>query len=541
MEKITIRLNDFLFNSGILGLYRILLHVDKENLMQKKINELIVECDAFENFEDDYINTMIDTFEKDTKWYSIYNKKEMIDKLSVEVEEDIKKLDETYKLVKKSLESASYKAGYEIIKSKNQTENPYDELVKYKNEKNNKIKKEILIHIIEHISKYKEVYCMKDIIYTKINCFWRNVSFLHKQSNTKDIKEEYKNTFVLPLQNYLENEKKKGNICCIECGADITKKEANGMAWLNDVGVDIKKKNSGFWNFNEDAYICPVCNLIYSCVPLGFTMIGSNGIFVNQNNSIKSLISSNDVNKIEKQAEEENFEKAYNRILYNLVNRTEQLSNENICTYETKNIQVIRRIGSKDNQNYEFNIIPKDKINILKRNINYLKFLTNSNVYQDVVTNIIEGRKQYSIIHQILKQEKNVEQVKNILLVQANSLEGGVMKMQDRKERVEEMILEGEKLQKSFFVQKENQNKLKSYIYKLQGALKANNIEEFMKIFTFFYGGLGEPMPNCEAVKILIKEPEYFRLLGYSYIYGLQKYVDSKNENKKVGGNENEE
>ena len=44
-------------------------------------------------------------------------------------------------------------------------------------------------------------------------------------------------------------------------------------------------------------------------------------------------------------------------------------------------------------------------------------------------------------------------------------------------------------------------------------------------------------MPNCEAIKVLIEEPESFRLLGYSYIYGLEKILDKKRE----GGNENEE
>lgn len=538
MEKITIRLNDFLFNSGILGLYRIFSYVDKEHLIQKKVNELIVEKDAFENFEDDYINTMMYSFEKDTKWYSIYSREESVRKLNFENEEDIKKLDDTYKFLKKCLESASYKAGYEIVKDEKQ--NPYDEIAKYKVEKDNKIKKEILVHIIEHIIENKEIYCMKDIIYTKINCFWSNVAFLNRNSNKKDIKEEYKNTFVLPVQNYLKNQQRKGDITCIECGSTISKKEASGMSWLNDVGVDINRKKSGFWNFNEDAYICPICNLVYSCVPLGFTMIGSNGIFVNQNDKIKNLISDNNANGMEKQAEEESFEKVYNRILYNMINRTEQYSNEKICEYETKNIQVVRRIGLKDNQRYEFNIIAKDKINILKRNINYLKFLTSSNFYQDVVTNIIEGRKQYSIIYEILKQEKNIGQVKNILLIQANSLEGG-MRMQERRERIEEMILEGEKLQKFFFVQKENQNKLKTYIYKLQGALRANNVVEFMKIFTLFYGGLGEAMPKCKAIRVLVEDEEYFRLLGYSYIYGLQKYVESKNEEKEEEENKNEE
>ena len=161
--------------------------------------------------------------------------------------------------------------------------------------------------------------------------------------------------------------------------------------------------------------------------------------------------------------------------------------------------------------------------------------LLGTNLYQEVLTNLLEGRKQYSLIARLLRENRNIEVIKYILLIQLNSMGG--KNVQDRKERIEEMIKEGEDLRKRFFAKEENQNKLKSYAFKLQGALKANNVEEFMKLFTLFYGSLGIPMPNCEAIKTLIEEPESFRLLGYSYIYGLEKRIDKKIE----GGNENEE
>ena len=110
--------------------------------------------------------------------------------------------------------------------------------------------------------------------------------------------------------------------------------------------------------------------------------------------------------------------------------------------------------------------------------------------------------------------------------------------MKEREERIDEMIEEGQKLKKYFFAHNENENKLNSYSYKLQGALKTNNIEEFMKLFTLFYGSLKIPMPNCEAIKVLLKEPEYFRLLGYSYLYGLGVKLEKK---EVEGGNKNEE
>lgn len=528
MDKIVISLNDFLFNSGVLGLYRVLEIAGKEDMMQKKYNQLILDKKAFFEFEEDYIKAMINTFERDTKWYSIIKRKENVRNIDIENSDEIKILDDNFKFIKKCIESASYKAGYEILKARSISEDPYNKIEEYKKTEDNNSKKKIIINIIDHIENNKETYCMKDIIYTKINCFWENVAFLNKNSNKNDIKKEYKKSFVIPVEDYIGN-KRKREITCIECGNKINKKEASGMSWIKDVGVDINRKKSAFWNFNEDAYICPVCSLIYSCIPLGFTMIGPNGIFINQNNSINALISSNITTKKELDIEEENFESKYHKILYNFINRTSQFENKNMIKYEPKNIQVIKRITTKDTQRYELNIIPKDKINIWKKSIKYFEILKSSAIYQDVLTNLIQGKKQYMLIYNLLKEEKNIQYIKSILMIQAYSIEGGI-KMEERKDRIEEMISEGERLQKYFWIQAENRNKLKSYVYKLQGALKSNNLEEFMKIFTLFYGSVGEPMPNCKAIKVLIEEPEYFRLLGYSYIYGLQKFLDPKEE-----------
>lgn len=504
--------------------------------MERKSNTLVIKKEAFNHFEQDYINTMINQFEEDTKWMSIKNRKERIKNLNLGESDKEKEFQEHYKFIKKSMESASYKAGYEILKSKNVEENPYEYIEKIKSEKDKEEKRNLTIKLIEHIENNKETYCMKDIIYTKINCFWENVAFLNRNSNKKDIKEEYKNVFVTPFIEYINNTR-KSDYSCIECGNTISKKEASGMSWLKDVGVDINRKKSGFWNFNEDTYICPICNLIYSCVPLGFTMVGSNGIFVNNNESMKELCQDNTLMKVEEEIKEDIFENTYQKILYNYINRTEQITNEKRTKYEPKNIQVVKRIGAKDNQKYEFNVLSKDKLSILGKTINQFKGLIGTSFYQEALSNLIEGRKQYRLIDRILRENKKNNKIENILIIQLNSI-GGI-DVKERKQRIDEMIEEGEKIQKHFFYEKENQNKIKSYVYKLQGALKSNNIEEFLKLFTLFYGSMGRPMPNCEAVTMLIQEPEYFRLLGYSYVYGLQKRVDKKVNNE--GGNENEE
>ena len=61
-----------------------------------------------------------------------------------------------------------------------------------------------------------------------------------------------------------------------------------------DVGDDLERKTSAFWNCKVDAYLCPVCAFLYSLVPLGFVkMENGDFLFVNANTDVSSLESNN--------------------------------------------------------------------------------------------------------------------------------------------------------------------------------------------------------------------------------------------------------
>ncbi len=111
MEEFTLRLNNFLFNSGILGFYRVLYNAEKQDLIEAKGNCLIVKKSAIDNFEEDYINAMLDTYEEDTKWCTIVSLKETVR----QIDQDSKQLEGIYTQIKKAVESASYKSAYESI------------------------------------------------------------------------------------------------------------------------------------------------------------------------------------------------------------------------------------------------------------------------------------------------------------------------------------------------------------------------------------------------------------------------------------------
>ena len=554
MEKITLILNDFLFNSGILGFYRILQRVNKLDLVEIKGNAITIQKKAIEDFTQDYFTAMLDTYESETRWKRLINQKEQLRKLNIEEKQDIEKLDKLLKDIKAAIESNSYKAGYEIAISKGILENPFEYLSKIQNTKETTEKIEWIFKILDYLEDNREIYCMKDIIYNKINVIWNNVYFLNRQSNKNDIKEEYQKSFVNPVLIYLEKQK-KSDYTCIECGAEVSKSDTSTMSWLNDVGVDYKKKNSIYWNFKENSFICPICNLIYSCIPLGFNMLGSNGLFVNENSSIEMLVEQNNQIQIGIERNKEGFDNIYQKLFYNILNRLNQQTNQNYSKYEVNNIQVIKRdCTNKENPKYEFNLISKDKLFIFEKTQKQFENLLNKkikindrniSIYGEVLNNFLTNIKQYALLNQLLLKEINdnihLEYIGDIIKIQVYCIGGE--KVNELKDYVNEMKEAGEKLKKYFYANKENMNKLSTYRYRLGSALKINNIENFMEIFTRFYGGMGLGMPSTKAVTEMMANSESFRILGYAYVYGLGKLPDETQEVKQEieGGLEDEE
>lgn len=548
MEEFTLTLNDFLFNSGILGFYRIMKKVDKEKYLTIDGNTLKVQKQALENFTQDYFTVMLSTYEKETRWYRIIQNKEILEHLNLEEETD--KLNNIIKTIKSAIESSSYKSGYVIATKNNITEDPYQYLKEIQDTKEVEVKRQKAIKIINYLEQNREIYCMKDIVYNKINIFWNNVAFLNRTSNQNDMKEEYQKSFVLPVMEYL-NKPSKSDYTCVSCGREISKSNASSMSWLSDVGVDYKKKNSAYWGFRENTFLCPICNLIYSCVPLGFSMMGSNGLFVNQNDSIEMLSYENDQVISDISLEQSGFDNLYQKVFYNILNRFNQQGNVKFSKYEQDNIQVIKRDATnKDNPKYEFNIISKDKLRLFGELQDNFKSILNKkirindvdiSIYGQVLNNFLTNQKQYAILNTLLVKEitdnLHLFYIGSIIRIQIYCIGGN--KVNELETYAEEIKKEGENLQGYFYGNKENLNKLNAYRYKLSGALRTNSPETFMKIFTSFYDGMGLKMPNTKAIMEMITKPEYFRILGYSYVYGLGKYLDKKKENE--GGVEDEE
>jgi CRISPR-associated cst1 family protein len=542
----TLRLNDFLFNSGILGFYKVLEYAEKEDLVKIQANQLVVQKEALEDFATNYVDAMVYTYQKDTRWNRLVQKLSYLENLDLEKEESKEQLKNIVDEVKKAFESKSYQAAYEIVKqTKENSYNPYDTVAFLKQEKEIEKQREQLVQLLQFLKEHRQIYCMKDIMYNKINVFWESVSFLNRSNTQKDIMQEYKTYFVDPLVGYLEKQG-KSDYRCIQCGNLVSKSQSYSMGWLNDVGVDIARKQSGFWEYHADTILCPICNLIYSCAPLGFCVIGSNGVFVNNNSSFEMLRQDNNMTDLIEDMEQTiNVGKVMQKVISNYLNQSNQLALEKKEIKEIDNIQVIKK--SKDK--YELNTISRDKLEIFHKAQKDFQDLVNRmiikdkqviNIYDVVLSNFLQNRNQYELINLIfrnsIKEKLYVQYVDHILNIQRYCM-GGIY-VKSLREKMTEIRNAGRALRREYYSSGKNANKVETYIYQLLNAIKKNSKEEFIELVYRMYSG--KALPATEAFEDLMTNDAVFRLLANEYILGL-KTEEKVEEDKNEGGIKYEE
>jgi CRISPR-associated protein Cst1 len=219
------------------------------------------------------------------------------------------------------------------------------------------------INETENMKKY--IYS-KNIIYDVINHFWSDVSFLNSQTKEKDVYKDYKNYFLWNLELFLElkqGESNKFKYNCFICNKKIKattkpkfeKKEnpfgSYDINWINNTGVDTSRKPH-FWNFNNDVQICPICNLVYSCIPAGFTFLNRKGIFINDNSNAETLIKINSISLSDGNLK--NIEDLENKSYFKIIDEMEQ-ANVNQTKREIENIQVVKLDSNNNQRPYTFN------------------------------------------------------------------------------------------------------------------------------------------------------------------------------------------
>ncbi|KAF2955462.1 type I-B CRISPR-associated protein Cas8b1/Cst1 [Marinitoga sp. 38H-ov] len=562
MEKlkenyITLKLSDWLYNAGIVGLINIL---GEDNVRYKtyeknsdlEYDEIEIKIDAFNNFEEKYFNYFINTY-KNLNWYQLISYKEIIEHKIGQNEfskEDIEIINKIIKSFKDNLKKASFKSAYDLIYKELNTLDILEEITKLKNItkssnveliKDNLLKlKNILVFLENPISKKYIV--AKNVMYSIIKNAWNGVSFLNPQTKEKDMYIDYKNYFLEPFLEYkkLENDEiKKYKYTCFSCNRPMKKLDVN-MSFIKNIGFDDARKPSNVWDFVNDTYICPVCKLVYSCIPAGFTYVYNKGLFVNLNHSIEDIYNINKriIMKTYSDSINENdkYMFSYKTLLssiYENLNKTTK--------YEYSDIQIVKL----ENEKYYFNILSKKTLSVLNKSSILLNEIINNYyyptkkddykkddykdkimLYEEIIFRITNNVELYSLINDLLRIKLSdrtngyysIRTINNLIKINLNYL-SEVKDMKDFNESEVKQANYYGYLMRQFYLSKGSEHKLSGISYKLLNALKVNNKDSFMDTLLNSYLYVDKPVP-----KIIIEaldNNDIFKSVGYAYIAGL--------------------
>ena len=405
---IEFELNDFYINSGILGFYKIL--EENEQLKNKVLiekNKLKIDMDSILNADltDLYFKALFRKYKSDCN----------INRVIIELQDSIKNynesnIDKTITDVYKSLKYSRYKTAFDTIKSELDFDF-WEDLNLYTNtSKENYLKTaNKLLNDLKN-KTLNEIFTIKDIIYFYIINFWDNVSFLNMQKANENPKNEFKNFFEEPLKQYLRSTQTKNTLYCAQCENAITSKFKKKYAFVCGLGEDVDKKNSNYYNFKK-SYICPICNFLYACIPLGFmcsTDSDKRFIFVNDNSNLNSLIQSNN---------EKSEQKLYN-IYYDIIKKLFDcnLYSLEIITKDAKNnyiIDIIDKSIIKKIQQKEKKINSLAKWNTITDNYIFI------NPFEEVLKCIINNKSTFNLINNLfmltLNKDDNSRGICNII------------------------------------------------------------------------------------------------------------------------------
>lgn len=99
------------------------------------------------------------------------------------------------------------------------------------------------------MKQYGRTFVLKDIVYNFIQPYWSGIAFLNKTKNKDAFAQTFEDEFIAPILSYKPKKGKKV-YHCLQCDAVLPGAPTNAsMAWINDVGVDVKRKNKRFLEF----------------------------------------------------------------------------------------------------------------------------------------------------------------------------------------------------------------------------------------------------------------------------------------------------
>lgn len=555
MECFAITTGDFLKNAGIVGMWYMLEMSTAIKNTDYGISENEQELWIAKDFaiEADWTEMYFKAFVAGLGSFTVYESvlekiQSCLQKLETEDWNSGKEIKDNFKFINEKLLSNSYLAGFENIKDKIEDSETYLNLKK--NKLSDKQEQQELKIRLQKLQQFlaqplcKETFTMKSIIYTYINRFWDGKCFLLRANAKKDMRELFEKEFSEPLRKYWRNDHEKAKDLCVDCGMSMDSKEKVSIAFMKEMADDLSRKKSAFWNCKVDAYLCPVCAYLYALSPLGFQLYANKFVFLNMNESIRSLISANQKsskNALSSEKKEEEKHSAWFSRNLNIV----------LAEKGTSNIQVILR-GIQAEDKYICNIIGKEALSILEKEkvnnaLNYLgthPFIKLNgdffNIHEAVVMNVLNYQNQYTLLNRLMKEAIENEGVLlaaywvYVVQVWTRLVRYGKDKERNVTMSQKTMRNNGYNLRKAIMEAKgvTKDDCLRGTIYQLLNALSVKDTGKFIDIVIRLYSSTKLLMPDG-FVDMLCGQ-EVFQELGYAFVLGLKgSYWNNKSGDKK--------
>ncbi|EAW7118133.1 type I-B CRISPR-associated protein Cas8b1/Cst1 [Listeria monocytogenes] len=558
--EIELRADDWLINAGLVGFLNI---VGKENV---RINgqSIYFKADLLVGFEDKYFNFFIQEYKETLAWFKIVSYKDTMERFRAKdfASFDEKALNDLNKymkdVVKFYLKKSNYIKVFSLIDAKANVTKWLENLNAINLTKKQQWE-DVKVDIVEKVKQnYIQLdfiidFCLgekglkylgaKNLIYSVINKGWTGTSFLYTKTKFADPYLDYKTSFLDPVLDYVDSDLSKAKYNCFNCNLPI-KNLKTGLSFMNDIGFDIEKKTSHVWDFNNDVATCPICRLIYSCVPAGFTYVYGEGMFVNDSYGVEELHRVNE--RMRNSILRFNQDGINSTNTYRALVESITMEHENNRRYELADIQLVRY----ENEHYRFNLLSKKMLHIVNDSKGILKSLIrcgykegnlNVNLYKEVIQHLMNNENLFTLIHKLIYYKQtsvnglyyNMGHVSGILDINTKFLKEMEV-MTNISQNQLWFVQNCGKEFKEGYVKKKSENKISGITYKLLNSLKVNDKDGFMDTLLNSYSYLSMPIPDV-FIK-MFSNNEAFKSVGYAFMLG----VGGEKTKKEDGGNTDE-
>lgn len=537
----------FFLNAGICGFIKMLEYAKAEKeedyLIEKQQLKVKKEFLLQHDLADLYVKTMVNRFKEQTKYHTVLEKKNIVLALGKKeelTEKELETLQKIYKEMIDMLEKKSFLAGYEIIEQETDAVPITVDMIKEFKKSKAEQKYQLYLKLCELLEQpeVSEILIMKELMYSKINDFYDNISFLSKENLRKSIIKCYQKDFVNPLLEEIQKEKKTKKRC-IECLNYASNKRAN--SFMLKTTDDVNKKKSHYWNQKPDAYICPLCAFLYTLVPLGVQFCGRTSVFINENGSIPTMLRIMNAYEYKQKEQSEQDEKASSKSKIFRIFTTEAM---NMTKESLDNIQVVVKMNEKDY--YEMSVISpeivrgfikgKKDFEVLEKK--YIKPDKNYiNIYDEVLESILAKRHLYVLMDKLLfyelKENRSIDYIWNILKLQIYFNGGKQMdKLYELAQRARNIGNEMRNELVKDSTEKDKDNALRGLVYKLNNAVSTRDLDMFLDTIIRIYSGNGLAIPSI--ILECYRGETIFQTIGRAYILGLKSgFVQEKEDTEK--------